>query len=243
MKKGMFSYQKIEDYFIGQIKSQKLVTGAPLPKESELCEQFGVSRMTVNKALTHLASLGYIKRVPGQGSYVKNYRVGKDSGKMISFTEQYKAAGFEVSTKLISYSLKRAGDIELKEVKEKLGIKDEDFVHCCVRLRYCDGEPMAIHYNFISTKVVPYLDINCLESSLYDYLEKTLHLSLCSGDSTLIVTDSDEEVRNYLDLKQRDPVVQINHTTFTENDCPFEYVITYCVYSKFYLHYTSHRAY
>ena len=55
MEKKQLQYQKIEDYIIKQIKHGKVHRGDKLPSENELCAQFNVSRMTVNKALTHIS--------------------------------------------------------------------------------------------------------------------------------------------------------------------------------------------
>lgn len=45
--------------------------GARLPSESELCTVFGVSRITVRKALGQIAKAGWIAREQGRGSFVR----------------------------------------------------------------------------------------------------------------------------------------------------------------------------
>ncbi|WP_395345138.1 GntR family transcriptional regulator [Variovorax sp. UC122_21] len=49
-------------------------TGA-LPKEEALCERFGVSRITVRRALADLAALGLVERRHGRGTFVRQDRV------------------------------------------------------------------------------------------------------------------------------------------------------------------------
>ena len=44
--------------------------GALLPSEHELCKSFGVSRMTVNRAMRELAAEHMVRRVPGLGTFV-----------------------------------------------------------------------------------------------------------------------------------------------------------------------------
>lgn len=44
--------------------------GCRIPTEMELCEQFGVSRVTIRRALNGLVSQGFIARTRGRGSYV-----------------------------------------------------------------------------------------------------------------------------------------------------------------------------
>lgn len=49
-------------------------TGA-LPKEEALCERFGVSRITVRRALADLAASGLVERRHGRGTFVRQDRV------------------------------------------------------------------------------------------------------------------------------------------------------------------------
>src|ERR1700744_6065394 len=50
-----------------------LAAGEALPTEQTLCDQFGVSRITVRRALADLAEQGYIERRQGVGSFVPEH--------------------------------------------------------------------------------------------------------------------------------------------------------------------------
>src|SRR6516165_9973396 len=50
-----------------------IAPGEALPTEQTLCEQFGVSRITVRRALADLAQQGYIERRQGVGSFVREH--------------------------------------------------------------------------------------------------------------------------------------------------------------------------
>lgn len=54
-----------------QIVNGVLAAGAALPKEESLCEQFGVSRITVRRALGDLAAQGLVLRRHGLGTFVQ----------------------------------------------------------------------------------------------------------------------------------------------------------------------------
>jgi GntR family transcriptional regulator len=54
-----------------EIARGALAPGDALPTEQSLCDQFGVSRITVRRALADLTEQGYIERRQGVGSFVR----------------------------------------------------------------------------------------------------------------------------------------------------------------------------
>src|SRR6202020_3511261 len=54
-----------------EIARGAIAPGDALPSEQSLCDQFGVSRITVRRALADLAEQGYIERRQGVGSFVR----------------------------------------------------------------------------------------------------------------------------------------------------------------------------
>ena len=55
-------YQKIKEDILRQIKDGQLLPGDKIPTEYQLMEKYGVSRITVSKALSELKSEGIITR-------------------------------------------------------------------------------------------------------------------------------------------------------------------------------------
>ena len=67
-------YQQIKDLVSRQIQDGTLGPGDRLPSEHELVAKFGMSRMTVNRALRELAAQGRIVRIAGVGSFVSEQK-------------------------------------------------------------------------------------------------------------------------------------------------------------------------
>lgn len=67
---AQFGYQKIADAIMEKIASGALKKGDKLPTEMEYCKQYGVSRITVQKAMKHLSDRHIIHRISGKGTYV-----------------------------------------------------------------------------------------------------------------------------------------------------------------------------
>ena len=69
-------HRQIYDALRERIARGEYVSGAKLPPESRLTQEFGVSRITVMRALRDLQNDGFIWRKQGAGSFVRNLEGG-----------------------------------------------------------------------------------------------------------------------------------------------------------------------
>ncbi|MBO9352789.1 histidine utilization repressor [Bordetella petrii] len=63
-------YQQVREYISSKIGSREWQPGDRVPSEQELVNLFGISRMTVNRALRELAEQGVVVRIAGVGTFV-----------------------------------------------------------------------------------------------------------------------------------------------------------------------------
>jgi GntR family histidine utilization transcriptional repressor len=63
-------FQRIKDYLVGEIATGRWKEGDLVPSEQALVRQFGVSRMTVNRAVRELTAEQVLVRRQGSGTYV-----------------------------------------------------------------------------------------------------------------------------------------------------------------------------
>ena len=75
----------VQSYILDMIKSQKLNQGDRLPTEKQLCDQFAVSRITVQNALEELRKDGWIYRIQGGGTFVGNNPAGDNAQMSLPF--------------------------------------------------------------------------------------------------------------------------------------------------------------
>lgn len=67
--------QKIERKIEEAIRQKKLIPGAKLPSEKELCESFAVSRTALREALRRLSARGLIEIKKGSGMFVSEIKI------------------------------------------------------------------------------------------------------------------------------------------------------------------------
>src|SRR3954451_3594840 len=79
----------------------RLRPGDPLPSDAELCERFGVSRMTARQGVKRLADANLVFRVPGQGTFVADPSVHRRAGALRSFSDDMRTRGLSPHSKVL----------------------------------------------------------------------------------------------------------------------------------------------
>ncbi|MBF4809173.1 MAG: GntR family transcriptional regulator, partial [Lancefieldella parvula] len=88
-----------------------------LPSVAQLCEQYEVSKITINKALEVLEQQGLIFRRKGSGTFVKKLKEGTQikpskevSGQMEGFMAEHAARGERVKSKVYTFEVERPSE-------------------------------------------------------------------------------------------------------------------------------------
>ena len=68
-KTALAPFALVKQHLMGELSHGRWPPGTLMPSEAALVAQFGVSRMTVNRALRELQSEGFIDRVQGVGTF------------------------------------------------------------------------------------------------------------------------------------------------------------------------------
>lgn len=86
-------YARVKQHLLDGMARGDWPAGARLPSESALVAQFGLARMTVNRALRELAADGRITRVAGVGSFVAEPKVQSTLLRIASIASDIRARG------------------------------------------------------------------------------------------------------------------------------------------------------
>lgn len=93
-------YQRIKDYLLAEIHAGRWKEGEAIPSEHVLARQFGVSRMTVNRAVRELTAEQILKRVQGSGTYVAQQKYQTTLVALKSIADEVRARGHRHHSKL-----------------------------------------------------------------------------------------------------------------------------------------------
>lgn len=158
-------YQQLQRTLREAIDRRILDADDALPPERDLAVEFGVSRITVRKAIDGLVKEGLLMRRHGSGTFVRG-RVEKNFSMLTSFSEDMRARGRNPR----SDWLKRSTGTVTPE--EALGLRSSPGTPVLRfhRLRFADDAPMSLEYATIVASCLPSLD--AVESSLYEALER-----------------------------------------------------------------------
>ena len=159
-------YRQVQSAIRDAISARVLKPNDALPPERELADSFGVSRITIRKAISGLVSEGVLDTHHGSGNFVRS-KVEKNFAQLTSFTEEMASRGMIASSRWISRS---AGTVRPEEALT-LRASPGTAVFRFARLRLADDAPMSIEKTTILAECLPSKD--AVEHSLYAALRKT----------------------------------------------------------------------
>ena len=192
-------YQRIKTYIIARITSGQLQTGARVPSENELADHFQISRMTANRALRELARDGYVKRIPGIGTFVREPTPQGSLLEIKDIAEEISARGHTHQARVIAAGFV-AADAEL--ARAFAGPPGMRLYH--LRIVHMENTaPVQLETRFVNPDAVPDIsrqDFSRQTTTAYllsvvpvDELEHTVEAVLAEAeDASLLAIAADE---------------------------------------------------
>ncbi|HSK92630.1 MAG TPA: GntR family transcriptional regulator [Candidatus Angelobacter sp.] len=131
-------YRTIEQALRERI--DQLRPGDALPSDADLCQEFGVSRMTARTAMHRLAEEGLVLRLPGRGSFVAEPPAHRRADRLMSFSSEMTRRGRVPSSIIVDREIRPAPRATATELRMREG----DVVVFLRRVRCADGQPIAL---------------------------------------------------------------------------------------------------
>jgi GntR family transcriptional regulator len=217
-------YRQIENDLRRLIGSGKLPPDATLPPEKDLSRAYGVSRHTMRKALARLVADDLISRRAGQGTRVKTQADRMEFYLDRSFTRQMADMGRTAHSRVLKLA---KGVID----KSYPDVFHDDLGSAClhlVRLRFGDGEPIALQSSIVLMDMCPRLDgYDFNRESLYDVLAREYQLIITEIQHTISAVVADEFQAEMLQVEHAAPLLLVKTTALLDDEQVIESSIAY----------------
>jgi GntR family transcriptional regulator len=138
--KGTSLHRQVFLVLRDQIGRGTFPPGGVLPKEEALCERFGVSRITVRRALADLAAQGLVERRQGIGTFVRHDVAQPREHATLTFIDSLRKTVIETQVTVLAVG-QHDPPSEVAESLQLVGTKEA--VHA-VRLRSIGDTPAMV---------------------------------------------------------------------------------------------------
>lgn len=216
-------YYRLEQDLRDRIRTGEFRGGAPLPAEQRLCETYGVSRITVRRALDSLMAIGLIARRQGVGTFVNEPGETVKSLKLIGSLDDIAAYSAHLAYRVVAKDTPAAPP----PVAEALDLPVGTSVTRLEIVFSLRGEPFAHAEFFCPPDVGDLIDDAdvAAQASLVAVLERKLGRPIERADQTVEAALADRHVAQHLAVRPRAPVLKVNRTYYTDTDRPVVAVV------------------
>ena len=170
----MLAYEQVKAFIKAQINHGRLRPGDAVPSEAVLQQQFGLSRMTVNRAMTELAAEGLLTRIRGSGTVVAQWHRMSSTLAVRDIHEEVLERGHRHSCVVLTLEVISA-DASLAPA---LGLRSGAKVFHSVMVHYEDGVPIQLEDRHVNPAAAPdYLQVDFQSTTPTQYLFQCAPLS------------------------------------------------------------------
>ncbi|MBO1265090.1 GntR family transcriptional regulator [Proteiniclasticum sp. SCR006] len=204
-------YYVVKKKLIELINSEAFAETQMIPSERELMKQFNVSRITAKRAVDDLVNEGYLYRVQGKGTFLREEEAEHDLVSIMSCTEDIIKMGMTPTKALIKEEV-----IEADKTRQKrLHLANNEMVYMVKRVYYADKIPVNYTTTYLPIKYFPGIEEHDFsKESIYDVLENIYNVKITSAKRTLEAVLALDEVATLLDINQKQPVILFRAITY-----------------------------
>lgn len=151
MSEALPLYAQVKDHILGKIRSGDWEPGCRVPSENELVESFQISRMTANRALRELTAEGFLSRVPGVGTFVREAPALSSLVELRNIAEEIAQRGHRYAARLITRASVETNPALAEEFEDRTLAR----LHHVVIVHEENGVPVQLEDRYVNPLVVP----------------------------------------------------------------------------------------
>jgi GntR family transcriptional regulator len=215
------AFMQVEQDLRRQILGGGVNAETRLPRETDLAELYGVSRMTVRRSLEGLEESGLVRRLHGVGTIVTppDAPVSVDLSSMISIGDQIRQQGHEPQTLIDVQTIATP----TAQIRATLHMEPKETATVIRRLRLSNGRPILINTSWLSTRRFPGLDkAELIDGSLWKTLIAVYNVVPDATDEHFELVEASADEARLLHIDEGDTLIRVTGTTYDRSDHPVE---------------------
>ncbi|WEM43619.1 histidine utilization repressor [Photobacterium sp. DA100] len=206
-------YQQIKQYLLERIHTRQWPPGHRIPTEMSLSEQFAVSRMTANKAITELVKEGFLERTPRLGTFVCHKKAESPLMEIRNIAEEVKNRGHRYSSDVISQSTIQATE----DIALRLGVRQGTEVYFTQIVHFENSSPIQLEERWVNPEHAPaYIEQDFSTQTPNEYLVKACPLS--DIEHTVEALLPPQRIAELLKVSPQAPCLLLNRRTWSNNN-------------------------
>lgn len=160
------AFQTIKTHILNKIHEGEWAEGVLIPSEETLAREFGVSRMTVNRAVRELSDEQIVKRIQGSGTYVAQQKYQSTLVEIRNIADEIEDRGHKHRSELHCLERVKVGEL----LAPRMGLRADQMVFHSVVVHFENEQPIQVEDRYVNPMVAPgYIaqDFNSLTPNAY----------------------------------------------------------------------------
>jgi GntR family transcriptional regulator, histidine utilization repressor len=205
-------YESVKVFLKDGLKKGRWRVGEKMPSEADLIGQFGVARMTINRALKELQSEGLIERRQGAGTFAAQLHRVSSALTIRDIHEEILSRGHEHDAKV--HLLREEG--ASANIADALSLTTNARVFHSVIVHYENGVAIQCEDRFVNPAVAPeYLDNDFASITPTRYLFDVA--PLWKADYSVEASLPSAREAKLLDIAKTDPCLVVTRRTMNRS--------------------------
>ena len=214
-QKGIPPYLHVKSYLNEKIEGGEWLPGMQIPAESMLVDQFGLSRMTIRRAIGELINEGKLVPKQGTGTFVSEPHIEAN------YTNLFFPASLGHTHKVLDCGEAQA----THSLAQELMVPPGEPLHLIRRLRLLIDTPAIVEEAYLQKSRFPGLESEDLSDRLQAVLMRRYNTQLTHLDTIIEPVVADRSTADLLQIKSGSPCLKIHRTSYTFNRNPVLYSI------------------